>query len=260
MPDNTAFQVFRFQDAFPVRIADRNGDPWFVAADVCKALDLANPRNAVARLDEDERATVQISDGGQPRKFNIISESGLYALIIRSSKPAAREFRKWITAEVLPAIRKNGAYALPGSPDLIDPEDDPAKRTTAELVEQTNRRLAAGENIPPHVLRYVAEVARIASGVWYRDSFGVDGRARKILPGIPGILLPELTVEENRAAKRIMDIVRKRGRCNARGIAQHCGAMGGNAARRRKVITALVNAGLLQCSGLPGHRGETFWI
>ena len=260
MTDNAAFQVFRFQDAFPVRIADRDGAPWFVAADVCKALDLANPRNAVARLDEDERATVQISDGGQPRKFNIISESGLYALIIRSSKPAAREFRKWITAEVLPAIRKNGAYALPGSPDLIDPEDDPAKRTTAELVEQTNRRLAAGENIPPHVLRYVAEVARIASGVWYRDSFGVDGRARKILPGIPGILLPELTVEENRAAKRIMDIVRKRGKCNARGIAQHCGAMGGNAARRRKVITALVNAGLLQCSGLPGQRGETFWI
>lgn len=263
MPDNAAFQVFRFKDAFPVRITDRNGDPWFVAADVCKALGIVQTRNAVARLDEDEISTVRFSDGRPghgAQKINIISESGLYALVIRSNKPEAREFRKWITAEVLPAIRKNGAYALPGSPDLIDPEDDPAKRTTAELVEQTNRRLAAGENIPPHVLRYVAEVARIASGVWYRDSFGVDGRARKILPGIPGILLPELTVEENRAAKRIMDIVRKRGKCNARGIAQHCGAMGGNAARRRKVITALVNAGLLQCSGLPGQRGETFWI
>ena len=265
MPDSTGFQVFRFKDASPVRIADRDGAPWFVAADVCKALKLVNPRKAVTQLDDDECMTVTFSDGqsnirGGARKLNIISESGLYALIIRSSKPAAREFRKWITAEVLPAIRKNGAYALPGLPALSDPEDDPAKRTTAELVEQTNRRLAAGENIPPHVLRYVAEVARIASGVWYRDSFGVDGRARKILPGIPGILLPELTVEENRAAKRIMDIVRKRGRCNARGIAQHCGAMGGNAARRRKVITALVNAGLLQCSGLPGQRGETFWI
>ena len=261
MPDNAAFQVFRFKDAFPVRIADRNGDPWFIAADVCKALDLVNPRKAVTQLDEDERATVTFSDGGQPRKFNIISESGLYALIIRSSKPAAREFRKWITAEVLPAIRKNGAYALPGSPDLIDPEDDPAKRTTAELVEQTNRRLAAGENIPPHVLRYVAEVARIASGVWYRDSFGVDGRARKILPAIPGILLPELTVEENRAAKRIMDIVRKRGKCGLRHVSVLFGRYRGfDAAARMRLITALVNAGLLQCSGLPGQRGETFWI
>ena len=263
MPDNAAFQVFRFQDAFPVRIADRNGDPWFVAADVCKALAISNPTKAVSQLDEDEHTTLTFSygrPGHGAQKVNIISESGLYALIIRSSKPAAREFRKWITAEVLPAIRRTGTYTLPGLPALSDPEDDPAKRSTAELVEQTNRRLAAGENIPPHVLQYVSNIARIASGVWYRDSFGVDGRARKILPGIPGILLPELTVEENRAAKRIMDIVRKRGRCNARGIAQHCGAMGGNAARRRKVITALVNAGLLQCSGLPGQRGETFWI
>lgn len=77
---------------------------------------------------------------------------------------------------------KPGA-GLPESPVLSDPDDDPAKRTTAELVEQTNRRLSAGENIPPHVLRCVAEVSRIASGVWYRDSFGVDGRARKIPPG-----------------------------------------------------------------------------
>ena len=193
-------------------------------------------------------------------RLNIISESGLYAFIICSSKPAAREFRKWITAEVLPTIRRTGAYVLPESPVLSDPEDAPAKRSTAELVEQTNRRLAAGENIPPHVLRYVAEVARIASGVWYRDSFGVDGRARKIPPEFPGILLPELTVEENRAAKRIMDIVRKRGKCNARGIAQHCGEIGGNAERRRKVITALVAAGLLHCSGLPNERGNKYWI
>lgn len=262
MPD---FQIFRFKDAFPVRIADRNGDPWFVAADVCKALELVNPRKAVTQLDEDEVSDVTFSYTGKSgrqltNRLNIISESGLYALIIRSSKPAAREFRKWITAEVLPTIRRTGAYVLPESPVLSDPDDDPAKRTTAELVEQTNRRLAAGENIPPHVLRYVAEVARIASGVWYRDSFGVDGRARKIPPEFPGILLPELTVEENRAAKRIMDIVRKHGKCNARGIAQHCGAIGGNAERRRKVITALVAAGLLHCSGLPNERGNKYWI
>ena len=62
------------------------------------------------------------------------------------------------------------------------------------------------------------------------------------------------------AAKRIIDIVRKRGKCNARGIAQYCGAIGGNAERRRKVITALVAAGLLHCSGLPNERGNKYWI
>ena len=262
MTDSTGFQVFRFKDAFPVRIADRNGDPGFVAADVCKVLELVNSRTALANLDSDEISGVEISYTGKSgrqltNRLNIISESGLYALIIRSSKPAAREFRKWITAEVLPAIRKNGAYALPGSPDLIDPEDDPAKRTTAELVERTNRRLTAGENIPPHVLRYVAEVARIASGVWYRDCFGVDGRAAKTLPNLPGILLPELTVEENRAARRIMDIVRKRGKCNMACIAVNIKS---RQDARHKIVAALVAAGLLQCSGLPGQKGETFWI
>lgn len=262
MADSTGFQVFRFKDAFPVRIADRNGDPWFVAADVCKALEISNSRTALANLDSDEISGVEISYTGKSgrqltNRLNIISESGLYALIIRSSKPAAREFRKWITAEVLPTIRRTGAYVLPELPVLSDPDDDPAKRTTAELVEQTNRRLAAGENIPPHVLRYVAEVARIASGVWYRDSFGVDGRARKILPGIPGILLPELTVEENRAAKRIMDIVRKRGKCNMAWIAMHCKT---RQEPRHRIVAALVAAGLLHCSGLPDERGNKYWI
>ena len=85
-------------------------------------------------------------------------------------------------------------------------------------------------------------------------------RRGDIQPEFPGILLPELTVEENHAAKRIIDIVRKRGKCNARGIAQYCGAIGGNAERRRKVITALVAAGLLHCSGLPNERGNKYWI
>ena len=277
------FQIFRFKDAFPVRIADRDGAPWFVAADVCKALAISNSRTALANLDEDEISGVEISYTGKSgrqltNRLNIISESGLYALIIRSSKPAAREFRKWITSEVLPTIRRTGTYTLtarlplsikasreqseqpPRHPEAdvsADPEDDPAKRSTAELVERTNRRLTAGENIPPHVLRYVAEVARIASGVWYRDCFGVDGRAAKTLPDLSGILLPELTVEENRAARRIMDIVRKRGKCNMACIAVNSKA---RQDARHKIVAALVAAGLLHCSGLPDERGSRFWI
>lgn len=151
-----------------------------ISAAVCKALEISNPTKAVTQLDDDEHTTLTFSDGRPghgAQKFNIISESGLYALIIRSNKPAAREFRKWITSEVLPAIRRNGAYAMPQG-EFSDPEDDPAKRSAAELVEQTNRRLAAGENIPPHVLQYVSNIARVASSIMVSGQF----RDRRPLP------------------------------------------------------------------------------
>lgn len=95
-------------------IQDDAGNHWWVAADVCAILGIANPRDAVSVLDDDEKNTVGISDGipsrGNPN-VNVINESGLFALILRSNKPEAKPFRKWITAEVLPAIRKTGGYA-----------------------------------------------------------------------------------------------------------------------------------------------------
>ena len=161
--------VFQFRDKFPVRVSDRDGAPWFVAADVCKALDLANPRNAVARLDEDERATVQISDGGQPRKFNIISESGLYALIIRSNKPEAREFRKWVTAEVLPAIRRTGRYE---AAELLPPEPKNDFReisnSTVRMILELNRRIIAGDSPSPHVLKYAGSLAATSGSLLFQ--------------------------------------------------------------------------------------------
>lgn len=100
---------FCFDDKL-VRIADQDGSPWFVAKDVCDVLGLVNSRKAVAALDDDEKG-VTISDTlGGPQEVSIVSESGLYALIFRSRKPAAKAFRKWVTAEVLPSIRQNGGY------------------------------------------------------------------------------------------------------------------------------------------------------
>lgn len=91
--------------------------PWFVAKDVCAALDLTNPTEALKTLDDDEKNTLRISEGipnrGNPN-MNIINESGLYTLILRSNKPQARRFRKWVTSEVLPNIRKNGIYDMTG--------------------------------------------------------------------------------------------------------------------------------------------------
>lgn len=107
----TSVASFSFEK-FTVRAINRNGEIWFVAADVCAVLDIKNPRDAVSTLDDDEK-DVGITDTlGGKQKSTIINESGLYALILRSRKPEAKRFRKWVTSEVLPSIRKTGAYSL----------------------------------------------------------------------------------------------------------------------------------------------------
>lgn len=92
------------------------GDPWFVAADICRALGLINPTMALRALDDDERSLNQIEGSTGSRPTNIVSESGMYALILRSDKAEARRFRRWVTEEVLPSIRHTGSYAM-GAPD-----------------------------------------------------------------------------------------------------------------------------------------------
>ena len=100
-------------NALPVRVVERDGEPWFVAADVCKALGLDNPSYVTKRLGEDEKASFKLpNQRGSAAK--IISESGLYKLIMRSDKPEARAFQDWVTKVVLPAIRQDaeGRYCL----------------------------------------------------------------------------------------------------------------------------------------------------
>lgn len=112
--------VFDFQ-SHQVRIVTRNGEPWFVASDVCNALGYSNTSKAVGdHLDADERASEMVPTPNAPLGVptNIISESGLYALVLRSRKPEARKFAKWVTSEVLPAIRKTGAYSATAS-DMV---------------------------------------------------------------------------------------------------------------------------------------------
>lgn len=108
---NNEIQKFDFKGA-PLRtLTDKAGEPWFVAKDVCDILGLENSRKATAELDSDEKNTVTISDGiaGNPNK-TIISEPGLYRLVMKSRKPEAKEFQRWVTHEVLPSIRKHGGY------------------------------------------------------------------------------------------------------------------------------------------------------
>ena len=99
-------QTFNFNNQ-PVRTVQLNNQPYWVLKDVCDVLELSNPTVVANRLEDDERAKFNL---GRQGEATVITESGLYAVILRSDKPNAKEFRKWVTSEVLPAIRKNGAY------------------------------------------------------------------------------------------------------------------------------------------------------
>jgi prophage antirepressor-like protein len=113
-------QTFVYSGA-EVRTVQKDGAPWFVLKDVCGVLGVGNVSDVYARLDTDEKGVGQIDTLGGRQSMNIISESGLYNVILRSDKPEAKPFRKWVTAEVLPAIRRSGGY-IAGQNDLSPAE------------------------------------------------------------------------------------------------------------------------------------------
>lgn len=114
MTASTAITPFNFNDS-EIRLIVRAGEPWFITADVARVLGYRDANNAGRVLDEDEKGTHVVSTPGGEQRVTIINESGLYALVLRSRKPEARKFAKWVTSEVLPAIRKTGRYETPYS-------------------------------------------------------------------------------------------------------------------------------------------------
>lgn len=124
-----------------VRVALIGGQPWWVASDVCAVLGIQNPTDALTRLDDDEKGTLDSTEGGPGRR--IVSEAGLYSLILGSRKPEAKEFKRWVTHDVLPTIRKTGTYSVFDDPRFEIPESySGALRVAAELAED-NERLTA---------------------------------------------------------------------------------------------------------------------
>ena len=103
-------QIFNNEEFGEVRMVVLNSEPMFCLIDVCRALEMSNPTMVAQRLDEDERTKLDL---GRQGETNFVTESGLYAVILRSDKPNAKKFRKWITGEVLPSIRKTGSYGKP---------------------------------------------------------------------------------------------------------------------------------------------------
>ena len=139
-------QALTFQpkggDAAAVRVQILNGDPWFAAVDVCAAIGIANSRDALVSLDDDEKGVALTDTLGGAQSLSVVSEPGLYCLILRSrdaTKPGTRAhaFRRWVTHDVLPAIRRTGAYTLSSPKDLI------AKLGLVRMSEKLHGKAAA---------------------------------------------------------------------------------------------------------------------
>lgn len=172
---------FAFDDSLVRAYADEAGNPWFVAKDVCGVLGIEKVRDAVSRLDDDERGSVIVDTLGGPQNVNTISESGLYALVFRSRKPEAKRFRKWVTAEVLPTLRKTGHYAVsgrePGGFGADMPKDvmrlKPALRERL-LSDALQAARLEGEGYDT-AMRYYAEFCSLVAAAPSSGGFSPDG-------------------------------------------------------------------------------------
>ncbi|HFK1499685.1 prophage antirepressor [Bacillus sp. UMTAT18] len=143
-------KVFYNDELGQVRTVTKDGEHWFVAKDVCDILAIKNPRTSTALLDDDEKGVHTMDTLGGSQEFSVINESGLYSLILKSRKPQAKQFKKWVTNEVLPSIRKHGAYMTENtlekalaSPDFLielatnlKNEQEARKLAESKVVEQ----------------------------------------------------------------------------------------------------------------------------
>lgn len=134
-------QVFDFKGQ-SVRSVMVDGNPWWVAKDVCEVLELARQQDSVRYLEDDEKRMCLLNTPSGEQEMTIISEAGLYSLILRSRKPEAKEFKRWITHEVLPMLRKHGAYMTPETLEKALTNPDFIIRLATELKQEQERRQA----------------------------------------------------------------------------------------------------------------------
>jgi len=135
--ENPEFTIFRFGGS-EIRVINKLGEPWFVAEDICNALQLTNPTMSMKSLDEEERSKFNL---GRQGEANIVSESGMYTLVLRcrdavNKGSVSHQFRKWVTAEVLPSIRKNGSYEKPLTRKSTTEERTPLRDAVNMLVSK----------------------------------------------------------------------------------------------------------------------------
>lgn len=177
-------QVFRNEDFGSIRVfPDESGEPWFIARDVCSALELDN--TATRRLDPDEKGLTKVQTPGGVQSMATINESGLYTLMVRSNKESVKPFRKWVTSEVLPAIRKTGGYMV-ASPDET-PEQLMAR--ALKVADDTIRRVREQNKVLEAENETMRPKALFADAVAASNSTILVGELAKLLSqnGVPNM-------------------------------------------------------------------------
>lgn len=157
-------QIFNYQSN-EVRTVEMGGEPWFVLKDVCNILGISKYRDTAARLDADERGSVEVDTLGGTQQVIAVNESGLYHVILRSDKPEAAPFRKWVTSEVLPNIRKHGAYMTPETLQAAILNPDTMIQLCQQLKAEQDKNKALSE-----------ENAKLAPKGLFADAVSVSDR------------------------------------------------------------------------------------
>ena len=175
---NNEIQQFDFKGASLRTLTDEAGEPWFVLKDCMSILDLGNPTETVKMFDEDEFSTTEVIDSiGRRQQAYIISEPGLYRLVMRSRKPEAKEFQRWVTHEVLPQIRKTGGYIPTSESDSDEDIMARAVLVAQKTIERKNQQLQAKDA----QIKVLEPKARFADAVAASDGTCLVGELAKML-------------------------------------------------------------------------------
>ena len=174
---NTNINIAKNFDGHKIRMAGTPENPMFAATDVCSALDIKNSRDALEKLDSDEKGVAITDTLGGKQELLFVTESGLYHLIFKSRKESAKRFRRWVTDEVLPSIRKEGIY-LPTGATHIDLRAQSVSRNILDLVDSLIKR-----GVPPQ------SASGLASNV-FRDA------VRQPTPTLPSIIPSNSSVSD----------------------------------------------------------------
>ena len=206
-------QVFSCPEFGSVRSVKINGEPWFVASDLCNALCIRNSRDATSKLDDDEKADVGLTDTSssgvtQSRTFTIVNEPGMYTLVLGSRKPEAKAFKRWITHTILPALRKDGSYTMrQEEPLMLEEADDLPQRTVTPDDYLTATRILStcrNERLP-----YALSCLRHA---------GID--LQELTANVPQPLKPKRTTWEKQRVSRLVRIALQDYGYTVRGLAR----------------------------------------
>ena len=189
--NENGIQVWNYESS-EIRTVQVNGEPWFVLSDVCKVLEISNSRNISSRLEPDEKGVTLVDTLGGTQQMTIINESGLYAVVLRSDKPQAKPFRKWVTSEVLPSIRKHGSYSVQSQFADLSPQlqvliqmETRQKQIEARQTEQATALAGLEQKI-----QNTCEVIALDKTAWRKDSEHLINKiARATGEGYGGIRL-----------------------------------------------------------------------